>query len=130
MGILSPLPLQLLPPAAPPVTATLFFQVNGVMVTPPYSPTEGLQITQRGRRLIVETNFGFSISYDGHNAAGQYCLGREGREGRGGICVRLPRQLDANWTLALGAQFLARNTPLWGSVVGQGQFKSRNGCLL
>ncbi|XP_034292514.2 zonadhesin [Pantherophis guttatus] len=59
--------------------------VNGVMVTPPYSPTEGLQITQRGRRLIVETNFGFSISYDGHNAA-EIVLPSTYQEQVGGLC--------------------------------------------
>ncbi|XP_058036266.1 zonadhesin [Ahaetulla prasina] len=59
--------------------------VNGVMVTPPYSPTEGLQITQRGRRLILQTNFGFSISYDGRNAA-EIVLPSTYQQRVGGLC--------------------------------------------
>ncbi|XP_039180790.1 zonadhesin [Crotalus tigris] len=59
--------------------------VNGVRVTPPYSPTEGLQITQRGRRLIVQTNFGFSLSYDGQNGA-EIVLPSTYQKRVGGLC--------------------------------------------
>ncbi|KAM6453264.1 zonadhesin [Liasis olivaceus] len=59
--------------------------VNGVMVTPPYSPRDGLQITQRGRSLLVQTSFGFSASFDGKNAA-EIVLPSTYQQRVGGLC--------------------------------------------
>ncbi|XP_063159000.1 zonadhesin-like [Candoia aspera] len=59
--------------------------VNGVMVTPPYSPRDGLQITQRGRSLFVQTSFGLSVSFDGKNAA-EIVLPSTYQKHVGGLC--------------------------------------------
>ncbi|KAH0626046.1 hypothetical protein JD844_000749 [Phrynosoma platyrhinos] len=45
-------------------------EVDGLAVIPPYSTQDGgLQITQSGRRLLLQTDFGLSVSFDGRDFA-------------------------------------------------------------
>ncbi|XP_060137932.1 zonadhesin [Zootoca vivipara] len=81
--------------------------VNGVMVTTPYSPRDGLQITQRGRTICVETDFGLSVYFDGQDF-GEIVLPSTYRNHVGGLCGNYDGQRnneymkpDRTWTRSL-----------------------------
>ncbi|XP_077772904.1 zonadhesin [Podarcis muralis] len=81
--------------------------VNGVMVTTPYSPRDGLQITQRGRTICVETDFGLSVYFDGQDF-GEIVLPSTYRTYVGGLCGNYDGQRnneymkpDRTWTRSL-----------------------------
>ncbi|XP_077171595.1 zonadhesin, partial [Paroedura picta] len=81
--------------------------VNGVEVAPPFYPEEGLQITQSGRSLLVQTGFGFSVSFDGRNYA-EIVLPSTYKGHVGGLCGNYDGQPsneymkpDGTWTQSL-----------------------------
>ncbi|XP_042331860.1 zonadhesin isoform X2 [Sceloporus undulatus] len=60
--------------------------VDGLAVTPPYSTQDGsLQITQSGRRLLLQTDFGLSVSFDGRDFA-EISLPSTYQDYVGGLC--------------------------------------------
>ncbi|XP_053116834.1 zonadhesin [Hemicordylus capensis] len=78
--------------------------VNGVKVTPPFYPRDGLQITQRGRSLLLQTDFGFSVSFDGKDFA-EIVLPSTYQDRVGGLCGNYDGQRnneymkpDGTWT--------------------------------
>ncbi|XP_033026094.1 zonadhesin [Lacerta agilis] len=81
--------------------------VNGVMVTTPYSPRDGLQITQRGRTICVDTDFGLTVYFDGQDF-GEIVLPSTYRNHVGGLCGNYDGQRnneymkpDRTWTRSL-----------------------------
>ncbi|XP_061446246.1 zonadhesin [Rhineura floridana] len=83
--------------------------INGVKVTPPYYPRDGLQITQRGRTLFVQTDFGISVSFDGRDFA-EIVLPSTYQNHVGGLCGNYDgwpnneyMKLDKTWTHNLNA---------------------------
>lgn len=53
-----------------PAAAICLLQVNGQKVSIPYKPNEYLQVTLRGRRLYLVTDFELVVSFNGRNNAG------------------------------------------------------------
>ncbi|XP_054850531.1 zonadhesin [Eublepharis macularius] len=83
--------------------------VNGEKVNPPFYSQDKLQVTQSGRSLLVQTDFGFSVSFDGRDYA-EIVLPSVYRNYVGGLCGNYDgRQTNeymmpnGKWTQSLSA---------------------------
>ncbi|KAL8177012.1 UNVERIFIED_CONTAM: hypothetical protein K2H54_040818 [Gekko kuhli] len=83
--------------------------VDGVEATPPFYPQDGLQVTQSGRSLLLQADFGFSVSFDGRDYA-EIVLPGVYQGYVGGLCGNYDGQQgneymkpDGTWTQSLTA---------------------------
>nr|XP_023969614.2 zonadhesin-like [Chrysemys picta bellii] len=77
--------------------------VNGLQVIPPFQPTDGLSITQRGRSLFLQTDFGLSVSFDGRDHS-EIVLPATYRTHVGGLCGNYDGRRDNEYTKPDGSQ--------------------------
>ncbi|XP_043359545.1 LOW QUALITY PROTEIN: zonadhesin [Dermochelys coriacea] len=77
--------------------------VNGLRVTPPFQPTDGLSITQRGRSLILQTDFGLSVSFDGQDHS-EIVLPATYRTHIGGLCGNFDGRRNNEYTKPDGSR--------------------------
>nr|XP_020655430.1 zonadhesin-like [Pogona vitticeps] len=106
--------------------------VNGLRITPPYhAPDDRLQITQRGRKLIVQTDFGFSVSFDGQDLA-EIVLPTTYQDHVGGLCGNYDGRRsneymkpDGTWTRSLNTFGNSWQVSVQREVAASGHVRAR-----
>uniref|UniRef100_A0ABM5GQA3 Zonadhesin n=1 Tax=Pogona vitticeps TaxID=103695 RepID=A0ABM5GQA3_9SAUR len=106
--------------------------VNGLRITPPYhDPDDRLQITQRGRKLIVQTDFGFSVSFDGRDLA-EIVLPTTYQDHVGGLCGNYDGRRsneymkpDGTWTRSLNTFGNSWQVSVQREVAASGHVRAR-----
>ncbi|XP_075764391.1 zonadhesin [Pelodiscus sinensis] len=71
--------------------------VDGLHVTPPFQPLEGLIVTQKGRSLFLQTDFGLSVSFNGRDHS-EIVLPTTYQSYVGGLCGNFDGRRDNEYT--------------------------------